>query len=79
MSLKLVPFAWRTSARKAKGQIAFGKLSISYSPAGIVIRGIKGALADSLGTSAAIVYLQADVCREELLVEIEATGEQTES
>jgi chorismate lyase / 3-hydroxybenzoate synthase len=40
---------------------------------------IKGALADSLGTAVPIVYLQADVCREELLVEIEATGEQAES
>jgi chorismate lyase / 3-hydroxybenzoate synthase len=43
------------------------------------LHAIKGALADRLGTTAPIVYLQADVCREELLVEIEATGEQVES
>jgi chorismate lyase/3-hydroxybenzoate synthase len=36
---------------------------------------IEGALAGSLTSSASIVYLQADVCREDLLVEIEATGE----
>jgi chorismate lyase/3-hydroxybenzoate synthase len=36
---------------------------------------IEGALAGSLRASTSIVYLQADVCREDLLVEIEATGE----
>lgn len=36
---------------------------------------IQGALAASLHPVAPILYLQADVCREELLVEIEATGE----
>jgi chorismate lyase / 3-hydroxybenzoate synthase len=36
---------------------------------------IKSALAQRLGPAAPIVYLRADVCREELLVEIEATGE----
>jgi chorismate lyase / 3-hydroxybenzoate synthase len=36
---------------------------------------IEGALSASLHTSTSIVYLQADVCREDLLVEIEATGE----
>jgi chorismate lyase/3-hydroxybenzoate synthase len=36
---------------------------------------IEGALAGSLTSSTPIVYLQADVCREDLLVEIEATGE----
>jgi chorismate lyase / 3-hydroxybenzoate synthase len=36
---------------------------------------IEGALAGSLRSSTPIVYLQADVCREDLLVEIEATGE----
>ena len=36
---------------------------------------IQSALAASLRTAAPILYLQADVCREELLVEIEATGE----
>jgi chorismate lyase / 3-hydroxybenzoate synthase len=36
---------------------------------------IRLALAASLKPAAPIVYLQADVCREELLVEIEATGE----
>jgi len=39
---------------------------------------IKSALAESLRTAAPIVYLQADVCREDLLVEIEATGESAE-
>jgi chorismate lyase / 3-hydroxybenzoate synthase len=36
---------------------------------------IEGALTGSLPSSTPIVYLQADVCREDLLVEIEATGE----
>jgi chorismate lyase / 3-hydroxybenzoate synthase len=36
---------------------------------------IEGALSRSLPPSTPIVYLQADVCREDLLVEIEATGE----
>jgi chorismate lyase / 3-hydroxybenzoate synthase len=36
---------------------------------------IEGALSRSLRSSTPIVYLQADVCREDLLVEIEATGE----
>jgi enamine deaminase RidA (YjgF/YER057c/UK114 family) len=39
------------------------------------LRAIEGALAASLRSSTPIVYLQADVCREDLLVEIEATGE----
>jgi chorismate lyase/3-hydroxybenzoate synthase len=36
---------------------------------------IETALAATLCASTSIVYLQADVCREDLLVEIEATGE----
>jgi chorismate lyase/3-hydroxybenzoate synthase len=36
---------------------------------------IEAALKGSLQPSTSIVYLQADVCREDLLVEIEATGE----
>lgn len=36
---------------------------------------IEGVLSRSLRPRAPIVYLQADVCREDLLVEIEATGE----
>ena len=36
---------------------------------------IEGVLSKSLRPSTPIVYLQADVCREDLLVEIEATGE----
>ena len=36
---------------------------------------IQRVLSRSLGPSTPIVYLQADVCREDLLVEIEATGE----
>jgi chorismate lyase / 3-hydroxybenzoate synthase len=39
------------------------------------LRAIEGALSGSLRSSTPIVYLQADVCREDLLVEIEATGE----
>jgi len=39
------------------------------------LRAIEEALSRSLRPSAPIVYLQADVCREDLLVEIEATGE----
>ena len=36
---------------------------------------IDTALTAMVPGSASIVYLQADVCREDLLVEIEATGE----
>ena len=39
------------------------------------LRAIEEALSGSLRSSTPIVYLQADVCREDLLVEIEATGE----
>jgi enamine deaminase RidA (YjgF/YER057c/UK114 family) len=39
------------------------------------LEAIEAALAASLHPAAPILYLQADVCREELLVEIEATGE----
>jgi chorismate lyase/3-hydroxybenzoate synthase len=39
------------------------------------LRAIEGVLSGSLRSSTPIVYLQADVCREDLLVEIEATGE----
>jgi chorismate lyase / 3-hydroxybenzoate synthase len=39
------------------------------------LNAIEDALAGSLRSSTRIVYLQADVCREDLLVEIEATGE----
>jgi chorismate lyase/3-hydroxybenzoate synthase len=39
------------------------------------LRAIEEALLGSLRSSTPIVYLQADVCREDLLVEIEATGE----
>ena len=35
---------------------------------------IQTQLASALGTQAQIVYLQADICRQDLLVEIEATG-----
>ena len=40
---------------------------------------IEGVLSRSLRPSTPIVYLQADVCREDLLVEIEATGERLRS
>ena len=36
---------------------------------------IESALSDAVRASTSIVYLQADVCREDLLVEIEAAGE----
>jgi chorismate lyase/3-hydroxybenzoate synthase len=39
------------------------------------LEAIRGALASRLRPSTSIVFLRADVCREELLVEIEATGE----
>ena len=39
------------------------------------LRAIEEALSGSLRSSTPIVYLRADVCREDLLVEIEATGE----
>jgi enamine deaminase RidA (YjgF/YER057c/UK114 family) len=39
------------------------------------LRAIEGALTGALQPATPIVYLQADVCREDLLVEIEATGE----
>jgi hypothetical protein len=35
---------------------------------------IKAELAAALGGSARVIYLQADICRQDLLVEIEATG-----
>jgi chorismate lyase / 3-hydroxybenzoate synthase len=40
---------------------------------------IKDALSASLHAGTSVVYLQADVCREDLLVEIEATGESAPS
>ena len=39
------------------------------------LEAIAGVLSESALASTSIVYLQADVCREDLLVEIEATGE----
>ncbi|HEX4151090.1 MAG TPA: hypothetical protein VHY75_02655 [Steroidobacteraceae bacterium] len=39
------------------------------------LEAIESALSESLRPAAPILYLQADVCRRELLVEIEATGE----
>jgi len=36
---------------------------------------IENTLSESLRSSTPVVYLQADVCREDLLVEIEATGD----
>jgi chorismate lyase / 3-hydroxybenzoate synthase len=39
---------------------------------------IAGAIERSAAREAPIVYLQADVCREDLLVEIEATGSSAE-
>ncbi|MEP6884646.1 MAG: Rid family hydrolase, partial [Gammaproteobacteria bacterium] len=39
------------------------------------LHAIEEALARSLRPTTSVVYLQADVCREDLLVEIEATGE----
>ena len=41
------------------------------------LEAVQRALSASLRPTAPILYLQADVCREELLVEIEATGETT--
>jgi enamine deaminase RidA (YjgF/YER057c/UK114 family) len=35
---------------------------------------IQGELAATLGSQAQVIYLQADICRQDLLVEIEATG-----
>jgi chorismate lyase / 3-hydroxybenzoate synthase len=35
---------------------------------------IQGQLSSSLGSQAQVIYLQADICRQDLLVEIEATG-----
>jgi hypothetical protein len=35
---------------------------------------IKAELAAALGAGARVIYLQADICRQDLLVEIEATG-----
>lgn len=35
---------------------------------------IQGELAAALGSQAQVIYLQADICRQDLLVEIEATG-----
>jgi chorismate lyase / 3-hydroxybenzoate synthase len=59
--------------------------SARYSPDGLKLkvyvrqpgdlRAIEAVLTAALPESTCIVYLQADVCREDLLVEIEATGE----
>jgi hypothetical protein len=35
---------------------------------------IQRELAATLGSQAQVIYLQADICRQDLLVEIEATG-----
>jgi chorismate lyase / 3-hydroxybenzoate synthase len=35
---------------------------------------IQAQLSEAVGSSARIVYLKADICRQDLLVEIEATG-----
>jgi enamine deaminase RidA (YjgF/YER057c/UK114 family) len=40
---------------------------------------IAGVLAESLQSTTSVLYLQADVCREDLLVEIEATGESADA
>src|ERR1700738_4875043 len=55
-----------------------------YSPQNLMLKvyvrnasdlpAVKATLAERLGTVAGIVFLQADVCREDLLVEIEAVG-----
>jgi len=39
------------------------------------LRAVEAVLTSALRPATPIVYLQADVCREDLLVEIEATGE----
>jgi chorismate lyase/3-hydroxybenzoate synthase len=59
--------------------------SARYSPDGLKLKvyvrqpgdlkAIEAVLTAALPESTSIVYLQADVCREDLLVEIEATGE----
>jgi hypothetical protein len=35
---------------------------------------IQAELCSALGSSAPVIYLKADICRQDLLVEIEATG-----
>ena len=43
------------------------------------LRAIQGVLAQSLQATTPVLYLQADVCREDLRVEIEATGESADA
>ncbi len=59
-----------------QGRYSFGGLKFKvYVRRPSDLGAIEGVLSRSLRPSTPIVYLQADVCREDLLVEIEATGE----
>jgi enamine deaminase RidA (YjgF/YER057c/UK114 family) len=59
----------------------FGRYSLDRLKFKVYVRrpadrvAIERVLAQSMSTTTPVVYLQADVCREELLMEIEATGE----
>ncbi len=58
------------AARFALGSLAY-KVYVRHSSDLPIIQ---GQLAAALGSTAQIVYLKADICRQDLLVEIEATG-----
>ena len=59
------------SARYSLDRLKFKVYVRQASDLGAITRAMSG----SLRASTPIVYLQADVCREDLLMEIEATGE----
>jgi enamine deaminase RidA (YjgF/YER057c/UK114 family) len=64
-------------ANRIRGASRFGLDSLDYK---VYVRNaadlplIQAQLHDALGSQARIVYLQADICRQDLLVEIEAIG-----
>ena len=45
------------------------------SPDGLTVEDVRGVLAEALEGAPRCTFVEADVCRADLLVEIEATGE----
>jgi enamine deaminase RidA (YjgF/YER057c/UK114 family) len=64
-------------ANRVAGAARFALGSMAYKvyvrrPSDLPI--VQAQLSSAIGSSARIVYLKADICRQDLLVEIEATG-----
>jgi enamine deaminase RidA (YjgF/YER057c/UK114 family) len=64
-------------ANRVAGDTHFDRSTLAYKvyvrrPADLPV--VQQELASTLGPDAQIIYLQADICRQDLLVEIEATG-----